>query len=81
MSGRVHRLLGSLIGKGILLAHSIDEAARVACGHLHLIEGVAEPTQAHIGSASARMASRSFGGRSPGVNRSTGTPSKSSSSA
>jgi hypothetical protein len=29
-------LLSSLIGKEIFLAHSIDEAARVACGHLHL---------------------------------------------
>jgi hypothetical protein len=43
-----HRLLGSLVGKEILLAHSIDKAARVARGCQHLIEIVAEPAQAHI---------------------------------
>jgi hypothetical protein len=75
-----HRLLGSLIGKEILLAHSINETVRVVGGRQHLIDIVAEPAQAYIGCASARMVSRSFGGRSPGVNRSTGTPSKSSNS-
>jgi hypothetical protein len=38
-----HRLLGALIGKEILLAHSIDETASVVCSRQHLIKIVAEP--------------------------------------
>lgn len=43
-----NRLLGSLVGKEILLAHPIDKAARVARGRQHLIEIIAKPAQAHI---------------------------------
>src|SRR5208282_1794028 len=75
------RLLGSLVGKEVLLGHTLDKAARIVRGRAHLIEMVGKPAAGHIALASARMISRSFGGKSLGVSRSTGTRRRSSNSA
>ncbi len=54
---------------------SFHEAARIGCGLLNVVEVIGQAVLAHIGCASASTLARNFGGRSPGVSRSTSTPS------
>ena len=53
----------------------LHDAARIGCGLLNVVEVIGQAVLAHIGCASASTLARNFGGRSPGVSRSTSTPS------
>jgi hypothetical protein len=56
----------------VVLGHPFHEAARASgCGLLNVVEVIGQAVLAHIGCASASTLARNFGGRSPGVSRST----------
>ena len=75
-----HGLLGPPVGEEVFFVQPFNVAAGLLCGFQHMAEVVSETAVGHTGMASARTFARNLGGKSPGVKRSTGTPSSSSSS-
>jgi hypothetical protein len=64
-------LLGALVGHEVVLVHPFHEAAHIRCGLLYMIDVIRQTVLVHTGCASASTLARNFGGRSPGVSKST----------
>ena len=62
-------LLRSLVHEEIGLAQPVNEAARIRCGLLHMVEVIRKAVLVHTGCASASTWARNFGDRSAGVNK------------
>lgn len=75
-----HRLLGSPVSQKAGLVQTFDVGAGEIYGLEHVLKIVIDSTLLHTGCACESTSARIFNGRSPGVSRSTRTPSKLSSS-